>query len=88
MTDLKGPLGGMTIVVSGVFENITREKLEEFIKKNGGKLQSSVNGATNVMVVGKLLDDGRAVSEGKKYQKAVELGTKVMTEKEFEMLCR
>lgn len=40
------------------------------------------------MVVGKLLDDGRVVSEGKKYQKAVELGTKVMTEKEFEMLCR
>jgi BRCT domain type II-containing protein len=38
MVDLKGPLGGMQIVVSGVFENITREKLEEFIKKNGGKL--------------------------------------------------
>jgi hypothetical protein len=86
--EIKGPLGGLSVVVSGVFENITREKLEEFVKKNGGKLQGGVNPATSYMVVGKLLDDGRAVTEGKKYQKAVELGIKIVTEKEFEQVCR
>lgn len=75
-------------MVSGMFENITREKLEAFIKKNGGKLQGAVNAATNYMLVGKLLDDGRPVCEGKKYQRALELGIKIIQEKEFEMLCK
>lgn len=34
--EARGPLGGGSFVVTGVFENITREKLELFIKKNGG----------------------------------------------------
>ena len=36
MNEARGPLGGGTYAVSGVFVDITREKLEEFIKKNGG----------------------------------------------------
>jgi len=36
MNEARGPLGGGSYAVSGVFEDITREKLEEFIKKNGG----------------------------------------------------
>jgi hypothetical protein len=34
------------------------------------------------------LDDGRVVTDGKKYQRAVELGTKIMTEREFELFCK
>ena len=74
--------------MSGVFENITREKLEQFIKKNGGRLQSGVSTKSDYLVVGKLLDDNRAVTEGAKYQKAVAFGKKIMTEKEFELFCR
>ena len=40
------------------------------------------------MIVGKLLDDNRPVTEGGKYKAAIKFGTKIMTEKEFEMFCR
>ena len=65
-----GPLGGLGICVSGVFENITREKLEYFVKQNDGRLMSSVTAKTEILVVGKLLDDNRPVVEGGKYKKA------------------
>jgi len=38
--------------------------------------------------VGKLLDDNRPVIDGGKYKAAINHGTKIMTEKEFEMFCR
>ena len=84
----KGPLGGLAYCCSGVFENITREKLEYFIKTNDGKLVSSVSPRTNFLIVGKLLDDNRPVTEGGKYQAALRCGTKIMTEREFEFFCR
>ena len=75
-------------MVSGVFVNITREKLEQFIKKNGGRLQSGVSAKTDYLIVGKILDDNREVTAGAKYQKAISFGKKIMTEKEFELFCR
>ena len=56
--------------MTGVFENITREKLEYFIKSNDGRLASSVSGKTDYLITGKLLDDNRPVTEGGKYKKA------------------
>ena len=87
-SECKGCLGGGTYVVSGVFENITRENLEKFIKSNGGRLVAGVSAKTDYLIVGKLLDDNRPVSEGGKYQRAMTLGKKIMTEKEFELFCR
>ena len=84
----RGPLGGGMYVVSGQFRDITREKLEEFIKKNGGSLGMGVNKKTDCLVVGHILDDGRQPEEGKKYQMAVKLGKKVMNEGEFEKFCK
>ncbi len=84
----RGPLGGKAFCCSGVFENITREKLEYFIKQNDGKLVSSVSSKTNFLVIGKILDDNRPVTQGGKYLAAVKHGTKIMTEKEFELFCR
>lgn len=84
----RGPLGGSTFVVSGVFENITREKLEEFIKKKGGRLVAAVTRNTDYLIIGKLLDDNRPATEGGKYKKAHTLGKKIMTEKEFEFFCK
>lgn len=57
--------------MTGVFENITREKLEYFIKSNDGRLASSVSGKTDYLITGKLLDDNRPVIEGGKYKKAM-----------------
>ena len=86
--EASGPLGGLAFVVSGDFQNITRPKLEEFIKKSGGRLLGSVGAKTNILIVGKLLEDGRPVTEGGKFKKAMQLGKKVITEKEFELWCR
>ncbi len=81
-------MGGKSYCVTGVFENITREKLEYFIKSNDGRLASSVSGKTDYLITGKLLDDNRPVVEGGKYKRAMQLGIKVMGEKEFELFCR
>lgn len=45
--------------MSGQFRDITREKMEEFIKKNGGNLAMAVNKKTDYLIVGHILDDGR-----------------------------
>ncbi len=55
----RGPLGGGTYAVSGQFRDITREKIEEFIKKNGGNMVALVNKKTDYLIVGHILDDGR-----------------------------
>ena len=64
----RGPLCGLSYACSGVFENITREKLEYFIKMNDGKLASSVSTKTNYLIIGKILDDNRPVTESGKYK--------------------
>lgn len=88
MAEHRGPLGGGSYVVSGQFRDITREKLEEFIKKSGGNLMLAVNRKTDYLVVGHILDDGRQPHEGKKSQMAVKLGKKILTESEFEAFCK
>lgn len=52
-------LAGLTFVVSGEFESISRPKLEEYIKEHGGRLTSAVSGKTNYLIVGYKLEDGR-----------------------------
>ena len=86
--EVQGALGGGHFVVTGVYEHITREKLEKFIKTNGGHLQTGVSTKTNYLIVGHILDDNRPVTDGAKYKKAVALGKKIMTEKEFELFCK
>ncbi len=52
------------------------------------RLVTSVSPKTDYLVVGKLLDDNRQVTNGNKYKKAIQFGKKVMTEREFEQFCR
>ena len=47
-----------------------------------------VSTKTNYLIVGRILDDNRPVTDGAKYKKAVALGKKIMTEKEFELFCK
>lgn len=81
-------LEGLTIVLTGVMELLAREKLDQWIFAHGGKCTGSVSGKTNMLIVGTKLEDGREVTAGSKYRKAMEKGTEIMTEREFEKYIR
>jgi DNA ligase (NAD+) len=64
-----------TIVVTGSLENFSRSEIKEKIEALGAKVSSSVSKNTNYVLVGK--------NPGSKYDKAVELGVKIISEDEF-----
>lgn len=45
-------LKGLTFVVSGVFESVSREELKFMIEENGGKVSSSISSKTNFIIAG------------------------------------
>lgn len=45
-------LSGKTFVISGVFENYSREELKEMIENNGGKILSSISAKLNYLLAG------------------------------------
>jgi DNA ligase (NAD+) len=69
-------LKGQTFVVSGVFENITRNDLKKLIEDNGGKVASSISSKTSFVVAG----DNMGPS---KKTKAESLGVPIISEQEF-----
>ena len=71
----EGPLVGQTIVLTGVLESLTRGEAEKLVEDNGGKVSSSVSKKTSFVVAG--------ADAGSKLDKAMELGVRVLTEKEF-----
>ncbi len=71
---------GKTFVVSGVFQNFSRNSIKEAIAENGGKNVSSVSGNTNFLVSGDKMGPAKRA-------KAEKSGVKIITEEEFtEML--
>lgn len=68
-------LEGYTFVFTGGLENFTREEAKELILNLGGKVTDSVSKNVSFVVVGK--------DPGTKYQKALSLGVKTLSEKEF-----
>jgi len=73
----KGPqvFAGMTVVFTGELESMTRSQAEELVKQLGGTTSSSVSRSTSLVVVGK--------NPGSKYEKAKQLGIKIIYEDEF-----
>lgn len=69
-------LEGQSIVVSGVFESISRNDLKKLIEDNGGKVSSSISSKTSFIVAG----DNMGPS---KKQKAEKLDINVISEYEF-----
>ncbi|UOB17686.1 NAD-dependent DNA ligase LigA [Abyssalbus ytuae] len=69
-------LKGFIFVVSGVFENISRNELKGLIEKNGGKVSSSISSKTNYVVAG----DNMGPS---KKEKAEKLGVPMITIEDF-----
>lgn len=67
-----GALKGMTVVLTGTLEQLSREQATELIEAHGGKVTSSVSRKTSFLVAGS--------DAGSKLQKAQELGVKVIDE--------
>ncbi len=68
-------LEGMTIVITGSFENITREELAKMLEQNLAKVSSSVSKKTTCVIYGE--------SAGSKLTKAESLNIPVYTLEEF-----
>ncbi len=68
-------LAGMTIVVTGSFDNYSRKDVESLILSNGGKCSGSVSRKTSLLVAGE--------AAGSKLTKAQELGVKTVSIDEF-----
>ncbi len=69
-------LKGLSIVVSGVFRNFSRDGIKEAIERNGGKVSGSISSKTSYVVAGADMGPAKRV-------KAEELGVKVIDEAEF-----
>ena len=68
-------ISGKTFVFTGTLENFTRNEAKEIVEKLGGKVSNSVSKKTDYVVVGK--------DPGSKYEKAKQLGIKILNEKDF-----
>ncbi|TAF76449.1 MAG: NAD-dependent DNA ligase LigA [Bacteroidetes bacterium] len=69
-------LEGLTFVISGTFEQFSREELQEKIAVNGGKILSGVSGKLNFLLAGENMGPS-------KLEKATKLGVKIISEAEF-----
>jgi len=67
---------GKNVVVSGIFERVSREELKVLIEVNGGKNVGSVSSKTDFLIAG----DGMGPS---KLKKATDLGVRLLSENEF-----
>ena len=66
---------GMTFVLTGTLENMTRNQAGDIIKLHGGQTSSSVSKNTTYVLAGE--------NAGSKLTKAQDLGIKILTEKDF-----
>jgi DNA ligase (NAD+) len=71
-------LAGLTVVVTGTLEGMTREEAQEAIAAAGGKAAGSVSGKTSFLVAG--------ATAGSKLAKAEALGVPVLDEDQFRRL--
>ena len=71
---------GKTVVVTGSLESYSRNEIKEKIESLGAKVSGSVSKKTDYVIVGK--------DPGSKYEKAVELNIKVISEDEFKNMLR
>ena len=70
-------INGKTFCVTGAFQTMKRSELEKIITGRGGKLSGSVSKKTDYLLTNEV-DSGSS-----KAKKAAELGTPIMSEKEF-----
>ncbi len=69
-------LNGLSIIISGTFEQYSRDELKKMIEQNGGKNVSSISKNTSYMLAGNNIGPS-------KLDKAQKLGIPIISEKEF-----
>ena len=69
-------LAGMSIVISGTFEQYSRDELKALIESHGGKNLAAVSANTTYLLAGAKIGPA-------KLQKAQKLGVKIISEQEF-----
>ena len=69
-------LKNKTLVVSGVFEQFSRDELKQLIEDNGGKVGSSITSKTDWVVAGANMGPA-------KLEKAMQLKIAILNEQEF-----
>jgi DNA ligase (NAD+) len=67
-----GPLAGVTVVITGTLEGMTRDEAAEAVQRQGGKVTGSVSKKTDFVVAG--------ASPGSKHERALALGIPVLDE--------
>jgi DNA ligase (NAD+) len=72
-------LEGKTFVVSGVFEEFSRDDLKKAIEDNGGKVGSSISAKTDFVVAGANMGPA-------KLEKAVKLNISIISENDFKKM--
>ena len=75
----RGPLDGLTIVVTGTLSR-PRQEIEEIIERLGGHAAGSVSKKTSYVLAGE--------EAGSKLEKAQQLGVKIITEDEFNKMAK
>ncbi len=71
---------GLTFVLTGTLENMTRDEASDMIKARGGKVSSSVSKKTSYVLAGE--------EAGSKLTKAQALGVKIINLEEFLEMCK
>jgi DNA ligase (NAD+) len=74
----EGKLAGKTFVLTGKLSSFTRADAEQLIKRLGGRVSEIVSRSTDYVLVGE--------DPGSKYEKALNLGIRLLSEEEFKML--
>ena len=71
-------LAGVSVVITGTLDGMSRDEAGEAVRQAGGKVTSSVSKKTNFVVAGE--------NAGSKYDKAAELGVPILDEAAFSTL--
>ncbi|SDB43628.1 DNA ligase (NAD+) [Flavobacteriaceae bacterium MAR_2010_188] len=80
-TNTSQKLKNLSVVISGVFETLSRNDLKKLIEDNGGKVSSSISNKTNYLVAGDNMGPSKRV-------KAEILGITILSEQEFLQILR
>ena len=75
-----GRFTGKVFVITGTLQNYSRDEASNIIEKFGGKTSSSVSKKTSYVLAGE--------DAGSKLTKAQSLGVEVITEEQFEKMCK
>ena len=71
-----GPLSGLTFVVSGVFQEYSRDGIKKAVEEAGGRVVGSISGSVNYLLAGDKMGPAKRV-------KAEKLGIQIVDESQF-----